>query len=55
MKLKKKSIKKWPNKRPELTCQNYNSGHKTKITPWKVNWNKLWILIPNQLNVGGWD
>jgi hypothetical protein len=33
----KKSIKKGHNKWPESTCQNCDLGHKTKITPWKVN------------------
>jgi hypothetical protein len=37
MKLKKKSIKKGPKKRPEVTYQTRDPGHKTEITPWKVN------------------
>jgi hypothetical protein len=47
MKLKKKSIKKESKNQPYLICQTCNPGHKTEITPWKTNQNKLWISIFN--------
>jgi len=52
MKLKKKkylkkNLKKWH----ELTFQNRDPSHKTKITIRKANQNKLWITIPNQPNI----
>ena len=43
--IKKKSIKKNIKKRLKLTCETHDLGHKTKITSWKVNQNKLWISI----------
>jgi hypothetical protein len=47
----KKNLKKWT----ELIYQTHDPGHKTKLTSWKTNRNKLRISIPNQLNIKGWD
>jgi hypothetical protein len=38
-----------------LTCQIHDPGHKTEITQWKINLNKLQISITNQHNVEWWD
>jgi hypothetical protein len=32
-----------------------NINHKTRITPYKKNRNKLWNLIFNQPNIEGWN
>ena len=47
----KKNLKKWT----ELIYQTHDLGHKTKLTSWKTNRNKLRISIPNQLNIEEWD
>jgi len=47
----KKNLKKWT----ELIYQTHDPGHKTKLTSWKTNRNKLRISIPNQLNIEKWD
>ena len=53
--IEKKSNKNRPKKRLGLTCQTCNLGHKTMITQWKTNWNKLQISISNYSNIEGWD
>jgi hypothetical protein len=51
--IKKKSIKKNLKTISELICQIHDPGHKTEITQWKINLNKLQISIINQHNVEG--
>jgi hypothetical protein len=54
MKLKKKSIKKRLKQKlesTELTRQTHDTGYETKLTTYKENHYKSWILISNKLNV----
>jgi hypothetical protein len=40
----------------DLTRLNLsNPCEETRITTWKVNWNKVWSLIPSKPNIGGWN
>ena len=56
MKLRKKNqLKKEQKKLAESTCVNLqNSSHKTNITQYKINQNKLWSSILIKPNVKGW-